>query len=86
MYSILRIYFEVALNSMGDGPMGDGMAAVKEAAVIGISSMMFVHFLLSVFCLSSLRGVRSCDGRHGLGSRLGLPGLFVFNLLFLASI
>ena len=52
-----------------------------EAALTGISGMMFVYFLLSVVWLSSLRGVRSCSGRHGLGSRLGLLGLFVFSFL-----
>ena len=38
--------------------------------------------LSSVLWLSSLRGVRSCGGRHGLGSRLGLLGLFVFSFCF----
>ena len=50
-----------------------------EAALTGISGMMFVYFLLSVVWLSSLRGVRSCGGGHGLVSRLGLRGLFVFS-------
>ena len=56
-----------------------------DAAVAGISGMLFVHFLLSVLWLStsSLRGVRSCGGRHGLGSRLGLLGLLVFSFLLL---
>ena len=40
-------------------------------------------FLLSVVRLSSLRGIRSCGGRHGLGSLLGLLGLFVFRFLLL---
>ena len=33
--------------------------------------------LLSVVWLSSLPDVRSCGDRHGHGSRLGPPGLFV---------
>ena len=45
--------------------------------------MLFVCVLLSVVWLSSLRGIRSCDGRHGLGSRLGLLGLFVVRFLVL---
>ena len=54
-----------------------GSAAVMEA-LAGISGMLFVRFMLSVLWLSSLRGVRSCGGRYGLGSRLGLLRLFVF--------
>ena len=54
-----------------------GSTEVIEAALTGISGML-VCFLLSVVWLSSLRGIRSCGGRHGLGSRLGLLGLFVF--------
>ena len=38
-------------------------------------------FLLSVVWVSGLRSVRSCGGRHGLVSRLGLLGLFVFSFL-----
>ena len=53
-----------------------------EAALTGISGVLFVCFLLSVVWLSSLRGIRSRGGRHGLGSRLGL-GLFVFRVLLL---
>ena len=60
-----------------------GLAAVKEASLTGIGDMLFVYFLLSVLWLSSLGGVRSCGGRHGLGSRLGLLGLFVFRFSFL---
>ena len=41
------------------------------------------EFLLSVLRLSSLWGVRSSGGHHGLGSRLGLVGLFVFRFLLL---
>ena len=52
-----------------------------EAALTGISGMLFVCFLLYVVWLSSLRGIRSCGGRHRLGSRLGLLGLFVFRFL-----
>ena len=40
-----------------------------------------LYFLLSIPLLSSLRDVRSCGGRHGLGSRLCLLGLFVFRFL-----
>ena len=54
-----------------------------EAALTGISDVLFVYFLLSVLWLSSLRGVRSCGGRHGLGSRLGLRRPFVFGFLLL---
>ena len=54
-----------------------------EAALTGISGMLFVCFLLSVVWLSSLRGIRSCGGRHGLGSRLGLLWLLVFRFLLL---
>ena len=53
------------------------------AALTGISGMLFVCFLLSVVWLSSLRGIRSCGGRHGLDSRLGLLGLFVYSFLLL---
>ena len=55
-----------------------GSAAVMEA-LAGISGMLFVRFMLSVLWLSSLRGVRSCAGRHRLGSRLDLLGVFVFS-------
>ena len=53
-----------------------------EAALTGISGMLSVCFLLSVVWLPSLRGVRNCGGRHGLDSRVGLLGLFVFRFLF----
>ena len=43
--------------------------------------VVLVFFFLSVLWLSSLRRVRSCGGHHGLGSRLGLHGLFVFRFL-----
>ena len=36
----------------------------------------------SVFSLASLRGVRRCGGRHGLGSPVDLLGLIVFSFLF----
>ena len=39
-------------------------------------------FLLPAVWLSSLPGVRSCCGRHGPGSRLGLRGLFVLGFCF----
>ena len=54
-----------------------------EPALTGISGMLLVCFLLSVVWLSSLRGIRSCGGRHGLGPRSGLLGLFVFRFLLL---
>ena len=62
---------------------GPRVRQVIEAALTGISGMLFVYFLLSVVWLSSLRGSRNCGGRHGLGSRLGLLGLFVFRFLLL---
>ena len=48
-----------------------------------LSGMVFVYLLFSVLWLCCLRGVRSCGGRYGLGSRLGLLWLFVFIFLFL---
>ena len=54
-----------------------------EAALTGISGMLFVRFLLFFVWLSSLRGICSCGGRHGLVSRLGLLGLFVFSFFLL---
>ena len=53
-----------------------------EAALTGNSGMLFVCFC-SVVWLSSLRGIRSYGGRHGLGSRLGVLGLFVLRFLLL---
>ena len=67
----------------GTAPWATGSTEAMEAALTGISGMLFVCFLLSVVWLSSLRGIRSCGGRHGLGSRLGLLGLFVFRFLLL---
>ena len=67
----------------GTAPWATGSTEVIEAALTGISGMLFVCFLLSVVWLSSLRGIRSCGGRRGLGSRLGLLGLFVFRFLLL---
>ena len=55
-----------------------GLAAAMEAALTAISGRLLAYFLLSVPWVSSLRGVRSCGGRHGLGSRLVLLGVFVF--------
>ena len=60
-----------------------GSTEVLEAALTDISGMLFVCCLLSVVWLSSLRGIRSCGGRHGLDSRLGQLGLFVFRFLLL---
>ena len=44
---------------------------------------MFVYYLLAVFWLSSVRGVRGCGGRHDLGFRVGMLGLFGFTFLLL---
>ena len=54
-----------------------------EAVLTGISGMLFANIMLSVLWLSSLRGVRSCGGHYGLGSRFGLLGLFAFRFLLL---
>ena len=51
-----------------------------------ISGMLFVYFLIFVLWLSSLRGVCSCGRRHGLGSCLGLLGLFDFSFLLLGLV
>ena len=51
-----------------------------EATLTGISSMLFVNFLLPVVCLYTLQGVRSYGCHHGLRSRLGLLELFVFSI------
>ena len=64
-------------------PWATGSTEVMEAALTCISGMWIVCFLLSVIWLSSLRGIRSCGGRHGFGSRLGLLPLFVFTFLLL---
>ena len=60
----------------------EGRPHGPEAAWTGLSGMLFVHSLLSVLWLStgSLHGIRSCGGRHGLGSHFGLLGLLVFSL------
>ena len=75
-YLLQQTIFEytAALNSMRDGPMGHGLAAVMGAVLTGIRGMLFVYFLLYVLWLSSLRSVRSCGGRHGPGSRLACLG------------
>ena len=57
-----------------------------EVALTGVSGMLLVYFLLSVLWLSSLRGARSCGGRHGLGYHSGLLGLFVFSFLLLGFV
>ena len=67
----------------GTAPWATGSTEVMQAALTGISGMLFVSFLLSVAWLPSLRGIRSCGGRCGLRSRLGLLGLFVFRFLLL---
>ena len=66
----------------GTAPWATGATEVMEAALTGISGM-FLCFLLSVVWLSSLRGIRTCGGRHGLGCRLGLLVLFVFRFMLL---
>ena len=55
---------------------------MREPALTGIS-VMFVYYLLAVFWLSSVRGVRGCGGRHDLGFRVGMLGLFGFTFLLL---
>ena len=62
-------------------PWATGSSEVMEATLTGISGKLFVCFMLSVLWLSNLRGIRSCGGRHGLGSRLGLLGLFIYIFL-----
>ena len=49
-----------------------------EARLAAMRGMLFVYFLLSVLLLCILLGFRSFGGRHGLGSLLGLLGLFAF--------
>ena len=50
-----------------------------------IRDRRYVVRVFSALChlAVSLRGIRGCGGRHGLGSRLGLLGLFVFRFLLL---
>ena len=62
---------------LGTAPWATVLAAVMEAALTGISGMLFVCVLLFVVWLSSLRGGRSCVGRHDPDSSLGRVGLFV---------
>ena len=54
----------------GTAPWATGLTKVMEAALTGISGMLFVCFLLSVVWLStnSLRGIRRGGDRHGLFS------------------
>ena len=54
------------------------LAVAMKAALTGISGMLFAYCLLSVFWLSSLRGVRICGLRRGLASRLGCTFLLLF--------
>ena len=61
--------------------MGHGLATAIDAVLTGISGMLFLNFLLSVLWLSCLRGVRSCGGHRGLGSRFSA----CFGTLFLFS-
>ena len=71
---------------MGHGlGCGDGSCVDwHHRHVVGVYSALCPQSF--VLWLSSLRGVRSCGGRHGLGSRLGLLGLFVFSFLFVGSV
>ena len=64
----------------GEGrPLGPGFGHVDESC-IGWHQRHVARLLSAlVLCLSSIRGVRSCGGRHGVGSRLGVLGAFVFN-------
>ena len=80
-----RRFLNLQLHSIrrGTAPWATGSTEAMEAALTGISGVLFVCFLLSVVWLSSLRGIRSRGGRHGLGSRLGLLWLFVFRVLLL---
>ena len=80
-----RLFLNVQQHSIrrGTAPWAKGSTEVMEAALTGISGMWIVCFLVSVVWLPSLRGIRSCGGRHGLGSRLGLLGLFVVRFLLL---
>ena len=81
---LLQQFLNVQQDSIrrGTAPWATGSTEMMEAALTGISDMVFVCFLLSVVWLSSLRGIRSCGGRHGLSSRLGLLGLFVLDFYF----
>ena len=45
-------------------------AAAMEAVVTVVSDMSLMNILLSIFSLSSRRGVCSCDGHRGLVFRL----------------
>ena len=58
-----------AHNSMRTAPWATVLDAAMEAVLTGISGMLLLSFLLSVLWLSCLRGVRSCGGHRGLGSR-----------------
>ena len=72
-----------ALNSMRDGPMGHSFGC-GDVSCVDCHQRHVVREFSALFCvvwLSSRRGVRSCGGHRGLGSRLGLLGLFVFRFL-----
>ena len=60
---------------------------LRAGTCIDCISVMFVYYLLAVSWLSininSVRGVRRCGGRHDLGFRLGMLGLFGFTFLLL---
>ena len=65
------MYSSTQFDKGRTAPWATRLAVVKEVASTGISGMLLVYFLLSVLWLSSPRGVRSCGGRHGLGSSRG---------------
>ena len=67
-------------------PWPTGSAAVMEAVLAGICDVFFVCFILSAVWLSSLPGVRSCGGRQGPGTGLGLLGLFFYGFCSQVSI
>ena len=60
---------------------------LRAGTCIDCISVMFVYYLLAVSWLSininSVRGVRRCGGRHDLGFRVGMLGLFGFTFLLL---
>ena len=83
-----RRFFNAQQHSIrrGTAPWATGSTEVMEATLTGISGMLCLCFLLSVVWLSSLRGIYSCGGRHGLGSRLGCSfSGFCFSTIYCGS-
>ena len=73
------MYSSTQFDEGRPAPWVTGLAAVMQAACIHCHQrLLFVYFLFSVLWLSTLRGGRSCGGRHGLDSRLVLLGLLHF--------